>query len=777
LKTKNNSVQQTHLDPVSKKAKSALPQSVRLTSNERSDLISLLLIIVTVVLTWFILGWKPNLSIMGHDAWATTLPGLRDLMETFHGDWTKFIYRPNVLGGSYAHDVYGTPALWQLCGWLGTLNCTAIFIQVFFAFFGIRVLRDLLSIWRGAAKPAPLSILEQILLTWVMAFSPMMGWKVTSGHFIILLGVFVFLSTSSLVVALLNRSLTWVLLLSVVAALSSAIPTAGQQTIVYSVVFGMPIILGFILSDKKALPWLIGTKETRLALCASLLALFAGIALSLPKFAGLLRLATGPDSPRGLGGESVIYSYVTATLKDWITSIPWAYEVFPIGQEFSLHHEVNYPFGPLLLLLMIVPFQIQKSRGLAIGMWVSAFLAIAFSMDFHPVSGLLPLIVPPLKSFRVPERAIMSFLAALPSRTTSEDSVTNWITACIVGAIAATLPPAAREALLWCAVIGFTLFLLKDRIHLVSKFFPALLALIAVSSLISFQERLLPMSDEANLLVNLDAIRAKVVQSVPSAIGSLDRVHLAFQSPETSVNSGYAAGLSTLEGYWQPPKRFIQMFDALNGSPYISTSVFFAFQTESPAYKTLKQLYNSRAVMEYANGDIRSGGIENTAGPAWFSSELEDATSIEALATTLKAAGDTLSALAHQKAWLIHSDPDVQRVNVPATINPLCSGSTVDRVEAPYGSQQIRLYVTAKADCPLTVATNYVSAMQESHGYKVFPIYGSLTGVWVPANASEVTIEVTAAHPTWAIVGYYLGIASLLAALCLAFRLARQNIA
>ena len=83
----------------------------------------------------------------------------------------------------------------------------------------------------------------------------------------------------------------------------------------------------------------------------------------------MIEYATGSDAARSLSEVSVVYSYTTATWRDWQSSLLWGLELVQSGRPPDLRHETNYPLGPLLLFLFLVPW--GRCRGLAVGMAAS----------------------------------------------------------------------------------------------------------------------------------------------------------------------------------------------------------------------------------------------------------------------------------------------------------------------------------------------------------------------------------------------------------------------
>ena len=90
--------------------------------------------------------------------------------------------------------------------------------------------------------------------------------------------------------------------------------------------------------------------------------------------------------------------------------------------------------------------------------------------------------------------------------------------------------------------------------------------------------------------------------------------------------------------------------------------------------------------------------------------------------------------------------------------------------------------VRTEADCPLTFATNYADNLRatavvgkEHVPASVFPAYGALAGVWVPAGASEVHVQAVPARMPVAPLWRLLGVAVLVGAAVTAARSSRPT--
>ena len=80
-------------------------------------------------------------------------------------------------------------------------------------------------------------------LTWLYAFAPILGWRLAFGHLNLLLGALLFLCLLSTLTAVLSANLTGTFLAVQAVALSHSYLTNGHQTKLYSLVFGLPILI------------------------------------------------------------------------------------------------------------------------------------------------------------------------------------------------------------------------------------------------------------------------------------------------------------------------------------------------------------------------------------------------------------------------------------------------------------------------------------------------------------------------------------------------------
>jgi hypothetical protein len=370
---------------------------------ERDDLLTLALALAVVPLTWWLLlGWSTSQAIAGHDELASlhNLLSIREIAETREG-WWALVYRPDALGGFKGRDTVGPFPLFPVLAAISLTPTTisvwsAFTVQALLGFLGCRAAADLTMVAGGTPRA-----LTPIGVIWLCAFTPALAWRLGFGHLNLVVGLLPFAAALTPVTAAGARSLTLTVGALGAAAFVLGLLHAGQQLVVYGAVFGAPILLGLWLSLGGA--WR--------SLASPALVAVGALLVALPAFWAVLAHARSSDAARPLGAATVTYDFVTSTLGDWLTSLPWTRALPSPDRAPSLHHEVNYPLGPLVILLALVPW--RRARALAIGLAFAVVAGIVLSMDLAPGSRALLALIPPLRSFRVPARAAVLVIWAL----------------------------------------------------------------------------------------------------------------------------------------------------------------------------------------------------------------------------------------------------------------------------------------------------------------------------------------------------------------------------
>jgi hypothetical protein len=721
-------------------------------------------ILFVVPLTWLLIGWRWPRAVSGHDGLANLLVLLQSLIEE-QGEWSRLAYSADLLGGMKVRDAVGPFPVFSLLARRGLsptaiLDLTTFLLQSVIAFLGVRAAMDLATAWSGRTPRLGLAL--RLAGIWACGFAPVLGWKIGAGHQTLVTGMLPFLAALALVVAAGAGTAGATLVVVAAGALAAGVLFTGHQMVVYGMIFGGPILLGAW--------WALGRRPQDLALPGTAV-LGAGL-LALPALWGVLAHAFSTDSLRAMHGMRITYSYLTGQPLDWLTSLLWARDVVRPSQPQILYHEVNNPMGPMLLLLALVPW--GRARALAVGLGVSAAAALLFSMNFRPVSDALLLLLPPLGSFRVPTRAILPALFVLPilalagvllppDRPRARPGVTA-----LAAAAMYLVPALARELAGWmlAASAGFRP---RRLARLAAIPACAVFVMLAAGGLAAFRERALSFDafpDGDALLASARRIGDRARQAQPVLRSPLVRVNASFEWPELLSNTAVATGLSSLDGYYFPQRRLVELMCATRGQAYQPNSLLLRFPPERPSSRALFQLYDVAWRLD-ESGEVRP--LIGTAGAAWFAPRLIRAESFTALGHQLVALRDDLAPLARRAAWLVAGDPMVARARLPDTVDARCGEARVDGVETPAGAAVAIARVSSPADCPLTFALNYAETLEATarmgdggtRAAVVFPSYGALAGVWVPSGATEVRLTARVPEPPLAALWPALGAAML----------------
>jgi hypothetical protein len=629
------------------------------------------------------------------------------------------------------------------------------------------------------------------------AFAPSFGWRVGFGHLNIMVGLLPFAATLALVSSAATRRTTVVLVAVAALSCTTGLLFCGQQMIVYSVVFGTPILLGL---------WL-GLRGNWRDLAIPLLTAAGAILLALPGFWPMFCHARSSDAPRGLGDAVVTYDFVTATASDWLTSLPWTKAAIPGSRAEYLHHEVNYAAGPLLVLLALVPW--RRQRALAVGLGLSLVAIIGFSMDIAFVSRTLLAIIPPLRSFRVPNRAVLPWLLVLPMlvaaalvqhrRETPEAPAAapsrparsrrgrgteklakparRWpavVAAVLVALGLFLLPASVREVAIWSLALALVVLRWRWKRGAPAG---AMLLVLAVCGVAAFKERLLPLKDVRPLLSAADRLGNEVRRVKPDLESPLTRIRVDGEIAEFTVNTAFAAGLSSISGYAVPVRRFAALIFALRKTPYAPTATVFDLPTSEAAFSVMRQLYNVGWVLASSpSGGLTLGSLGPTVGPGWFSTSLSRLSTLDSVADALRAAGQGLREQLGQVMWLDDSDALTKRAAYQA--DSQCAQARVIQVQASRRGHEVIAEIMTDAACPLTLAMNFTEDLRatavladgQRRAVSVFPAYGALAGVVAPSHAQKIVVRAEPPRLPVAPAWVALGMAICLGAMALALR-------
>lgn len=747
------------------------------------------------------LKWNPDLSITQHDGLFMALPHLLDLKEQA-GDVLQMLYRAELQGGAKIYGPSGMMvghALFSKLG-LGVVavsNLSLFLIQFLVAFLGVRATLDFSKVYLREKIISP--IFSWSILSPLFAFLPVLGWRLTYGHESMICGSLFFVAVLSGLLALAAERLSAVHFLVMVLGGLHSFSNSGQQMVVYSAVFGAPILGAVWWSAiwRSESPSVRARRALYTGFPFFLLILCLGLAIQ--PFTAMLKHAASLDSPREFGKASLTFSYITATALDWLTSIPWSKAwVGDARSEGIYHHEINYALGPLLLTGLIFPW--RRWWVLGVGFFSSALIAALFSMNFSLVSTPLLTLIPPLNLFRVPERAIIPFVLVFPiiavsalfnqwknhlRREVDPTSISNWLRVVgvgLVGVLAWLLPPLATEILVW-GMVAFACFGLGGASRatrgLGLEIALGLLLAIGLVEIHAFGERIAGYANRQSIELQPAQLREQILIQQPELKAPLVRSAFHFNLGGFHVNTSYALGIGSLSAYWFPNRRYLKLLSGLEGSDFPPASHYLEV-AGLKGYSILRQLYHQKYDVRFVqNRIVVEPWNTPTLGSAWFSAGLRSFASYGELASWLYGLGSPLAEKVRMESGWVAEDPYFARAPVGVRSLTGCQEARVlgldgERFRSAWSA---RVQVPNGSDCPLTLAMNYSEILKaevrtgsgEWRPAEVFPILGALAGIWVPGSSTEVRVRPVFELPIWAQIYRAISILLVLGIVGLAF--------
>ena len=764
---------------ITKVSSLCLSEKVR---RELEDLILFLMMPLLCSLCWFLfLGWQWDSVLPSHDAMFQSLPWIHDLIEHQRVDWGALLYRSRILGGVPLFSSYGSLPLIRLLTRLplaegSIINLHYLLLQSLFGFWTMRSCIDIKQLSIAHTPPTGdkrYPFYPCVLFFGIIgAFAPVVWWRVVYGHSSILAALLVIPATLGIGLGTLRGRLSLVSMLIGVFCSSQASQGHGYQILLYSAIFGGPLILVALWSlTPRGSERFILMQKTAVVLTV---VIGSGLLLSSPMIYVMLQSAMEGDTVRGPHSDlPIIYSYIVSTVGDWLSSLTWSHLSFLSEREDFYWHETNYPIGPLIVFFL--PW-LRSKIFFAVNS-VVILLLLVFSCKIEPFASIMLQVVPPLTWFRVPARAalpivifigmmacgrLFSMVDQSPHRDVSPRYV-PWVILIALCLVLWTTEPLTREMILWGAALGVSIIRPPQRWTIAAA------ALLAFGCLMVNKERVLPYWS-ANQLISLNhKLGKEIIAKAPELSSPL---HRAMISSDDLIIGGphgpYLAGISTLDGYMVPTSRFGQLLEALNGRPIPSGIEIFHVASRSPEVEILMRLYNVCTNVSLKNNELQIQKEHFCAGPAWLSQRLELMPNMAAIGSHLMAGGAEQERL-RSLAVALSEDEQVTEA-LFASPAQACHGGTLGFMQSDSQKHVISLWEPTKGTCYFTLAVNFSDILKgrvmNTAGVwakaETFPIYGSLLGLELPPDTAMIIIEAKADSTPWLPVFPWIGIFCLL---------------
>jgi hypothetical protein len=581
-----------------------------------------------------------------------------------------------------------------------TLSLTLVTPQVLHAFLGLKTMDAFLLRARVTLPAWPRRALWAVLF----AFPPFLGWRVAFGH--LYFPSLLLTGTVAFVLLLRARHLSVLGFFLLVLALATCVNAGSYPQFANLLIFGLPI-LGLLA--REMFSW--GRRE---------IVVFVGVvvgslAFTLQEHLEILTHFTGLEAARQEGGRGLVFSYVTTGWRDWLGTLLWDRRSLSPERSLLVLSEVNYPLGPLFLLLLVGVW--SPWRKYAQALLVSALVVALFASDVPPVSTVLLAAIPPLNFFRVPSRAIFPLLAvALPlcaavfewrlGKSGSSRAGGTYLLWPIWALGLFFLGPLAREIALW---VGLAAILFWPRLSN-QTLRTAMSLILAGFSVFSFHQRLpdyLPMGESEQKAAEL---RAAILRQDPELKNPLVRAQLDFFDEKFLGNTGRVLGISTLDGYWQPLRLYNELIHRTYHLPASGLALNFRLGRGEPGTEQLYDAYNVSRRIYFEDGAVKVERMGS--GRNW--------------------------------ARLLQ----LQHGNKP------CASRTLLRREVTDPYFEAKFTVSPGENCALVISTNYSDVLvardaRSGRELTTFPA-GSLLGILVEGDITEITLGARSVAPGWA---------------------------
>lgn len=691
--------------------------------------------------------------LMNNDA-LLQLPSLTHVLQ--NGGPSNVFYRPDILGGTPVADILGRIPIYDFAAKLNipvvlAMNIALIFVQILLGFLGAKATTSLALLW-GQTNQIRLPLFASLASTF--AFLPVIGARVQYGHLDLIYGMLLFSVIFSALICWRSKQVTFTYLFLLFLALWHCIPSQGHQIKLYSVVFGLPIFISFILtfSQSELVHWLRENKKYSL----SIFVFIVGCCVfSLTRFIDLFKYATSTDALRSLGSESVLYSYPGTEIYNYFASLTFNYKILADTLDPLRISESYFSVGSFILILILLR---GRQLFLFAGLLVSLLLSMALALNISPISEALTLLMPPLKNFRVPERSLVPFCLALPmislalilSRFEIRTQKYSYFILPVCLLLSFILSDTNLEIYYWAfSVTSLVLYFKK------SKYCPSVFVMsvvLMVASIQGFESWRQPSRDRTADIQSAIQAGNEIKNRSRELTSPLYRTYFEAFHREFNVTTSTLFDVSTLSGYWNPTRRFLELLSALEGRDYHITSTYFNILPNAPGRQALQGLYNVRYnLVSNQNKNVELKNIDSTAGPAWASSSIFFVDGTKELGRYLNSQSSNFSNFL-RATWVLNSqDPIVQEQLSTLKSKDLsrCNSGIVTEPVTSQDGQTFTFETQFESECPVTLALNYyqrftatsVDEKSSSKSLLIVPAYGSLLATVVPAGRNKITIS------------------------------------
>lgn len=719
--------------------------------NEKRDLLDAAACFAAIAGFWLcVRGWRPGIAPFERDglqyvyAYYALAARSGDLAPLYDPAWMGGVK----LAATWVHAWFTKLAFLAGLRPVDALFATLVVPQWLLGFASLK-LADGLALAFTNAPPARDIFsppLERVAWAGVFSLAPALAWQINEGHVYYASSLPVFAAALICAARMRHCGLSGFLLLFASATASfetTSFPALGNAAVFTGLVL--------VLLTLALRPWPMPAAILLALSCLGPIFFAApGIMESLAHF-------TGSDSSRAGGGPEVVYSYVTATWRDWLTSLPWTFRPWPTGRDPFLFHETNWPIGPFALFLA---FGLATRLRLFTGTLLAfSALGMLFASRVEPFASLVLALAPPLQKFRVPARVLfplillsapfaLAALRAAPgwhkfSAHGKQDALVALLLALGAGGCYVFLPYVAGELVLWTAALLLTLHA-AEKIALSSPVRSALAFVLLFAAAAAMSERLDAKHDMRRTERNASELRAQILAKAPALADPLTRASTRIVDTKIYTNTARVLDISSINGYWQPQRRFNELFQNIVHGRDSELAINMAIAASHPDFPFLASLYNiAFDLTKDEQGAVLAIPQPSAIGPAWFAGPFRG---FPALKDALAFAKAETNFRPNTHPWFLAEDTKAAPYRKRLATLPPCQNRRVlgHKILAPHFAAEFQ--VERGPACVLGVALNYAENLRaydarDMRPLNLVPVYGALVGVLTPPETEKILLR------------------------------------
>ena len=544
---------------------------------------------VLVMITWFLLGWNPDLLVGNGDMLQGAYP-INKLLEIH--DYKKINWSPTLMGGSYIYPLVGSSLVSKFLFEIGLsvgniLNGVVILIQTISAFFTYSLILVLMPEIKNKKWKFQVLALSVLLIS----FNPIVAWRIEHGHANFLWAITFFLGCSFTLISIFKEEKIGIIPLTLFWLTGiESLSQHSYQLLVYMIFPAAVFFLIILRSPKK--------RPQGMVLLTILFSIFFFVA---PGFFSMIRYFSSDFVSRNIETKA-IYSYLVAGWSDVDSIFVIIPSLLRSGRSAFLNHEMHYPFTLPFMFFILYWREFSNSfKMVAKTITILALLIFYLSLN-PPLLGQFLENLPIISTFRIVGRAnilmgISAYFLLLLVLVKSEVNRKNALilTIGLLSCLVLKNIVWISEFVLWIIFMlsAVTVYIPTRSKHksLLLESFNIISILVVFSSMSSIIQ---PVTNFREIDLEIDKTRVFLNNN-----NLLSDNMIVYQGPlkeKLGLNATMAIGVGGIEGYWFPQIKYLNNFSFAQEVDPSPMRMLFQIQNENQ-FKILSEIYPIEAIV------------------------------------------------------------------------------------------------------------------------------------------------------------------------------------